>query len=72
VLPLSGGGVGTFCHAVPCRLSTNSIGRYAYFTTAGLANGGALSASDTQALQAGNDLATFAFNEIVQRGNTQR
>ncbi len=72
VLPLSGGGVGTFCHAVACRMSTNSIGRYAYFTIAGLANGGSLTSADTQALQAGNDIATFAFNEIVQRGNSQR
>ena len=71
VLPLPGGGVGTFCHAVACRMSTNSIGRYTYFTIAGLANGGSLTTTDTQALQAGNDIATFAFNEIVQRGNAQ-
>ncbi|MDF3291030.1 hypothetical protein [Streptomyces silvisoli] len=72
VLPLSGGGVGTFCHAAACRMSTNSIGRYAYFTIAGLANGGSLTADDTQGLQSGNDIATFVFNEIVQRGNAQR
>ncbi|MGW7002787.1 hypothetical protein ACWGCW_08160 [Streptomyces sp. NPDC054933] len=71
VQPLSGGGVAAFCHAVACRLSSNSVGRYAYFTTAGLAGGGALTSADTQALQAGNDVATFAFNEIVQRGRDQ-
>ncbi|MFD3455722.1 hypothetical protein ACFWVC_26540 [Streptomyces sp. NPDC058691] len=71
VLPLSGGGVGTFCHATSCRTTTNAKGRYAYFTIAGLKNNGRITASDTVARQAGKDGSDYAFNRIVQRGKDQ-
>lgn len=71
VTPLSGGGVGTFCHATSCRTTTNAKGRYAYFTIAGLKNNGRITASDTVARQAGKDGSDYAFNRIVQRGKDQ-
>ncbi|MFF3564562.1 hypothetical protein ACFYXS_31420 [Streptomyces sp. NPDC002574] len=71
VMPLSGGGVGAFCHATSCRTTTNAKGRYAYFTIAGLKNNGRITASDTVARQAGTDGSDYAFNRIVQRGKDQ-
>lgn len=71
IAPLAGGGVPSFCHATACSASANSIGRYAYFTIAGYTNGSAVTSSDTQAPQAGNDIADFAFNRIVQRGRDE-
>lgn len=68
ILPLAGGGQGTFCHATACRMTANAKGRYAYFTIAGLRNNQALTASDTLARQAGTDGGAYAFSRIVQRG----
>jgi hypothetical protein len=71
IRPLNGGGVVDFCHAVNCRFTTNAVGRYAYFTTAGLKNNQTISEADTAAKQAGTDISDFAFNQIRQRGITQ-
>ena len=71
VLPLAGDGVPAFCHATACQTSANSIGRYAYFTTAGLTSGAAVTAGDPQVKQAAGDISAFAFNRIVQRGRDQ-
>ncbi|MCQ4081394.1 hypothetical protein NGB36_12490 [Streptomyces sp. RB6PN25] len=71
VQPLAGGGVPSFCHATACSTSANSVGRYAYFTIAGFTNGSAVTSSDTQAPQAGTDIADFAFQRIVQRGENE-
>ncbi|MCZ2523903.1 hypothetical protein [Streptomyces sp. HB2AG] len=65
---LPGGGVPTFCRAVACRLTTNAVGRYAYFTVSGYTDGRAVPASDTRARQTAADINTFTFNRIVQRG----
>lgn len=66
--PLSGGGVPTFCHAVSCWATSNTVGRYAYFTIAGPKDGTTATAADTASKQAGVDASNFAFERIVQRG----
>jgi hypothetical protein len=75
IRPLNGGGVTDFCHAVACRFTSNAVGRYAYFTTAGLKNNQTISTTDTAAdaaaMQAGADISDFAFNQIRQRGVAQ-
>ncbi|GGO83612.1 hypothetical protein [Wenjunlia tyrosinilytica] len=68
IAAMSGGGVGTFCRPVACWRTSNAVGRYAYFTIAGPADGGAASGGDRAAKQAGRDAGTFAFDRIVQRG----
>ncbi|MGP3927332.1 hypothetical protein [Streptomyces sp. 8N616] len=68
---LSGGGIPSFCRATACRLTTNSIGRYAYFTVSGYTSGKAVTASDIKARQAGKDIADFTFARIVDRGEAQ-
>ena len=69
--PLAGGGLPAFCHAVPCRLSVNSFGRYAYFTVAGYTTGEPVPASDTKALAAGTDMAALAFRNLVTRATAE-
>ncbi|WNI17296.1 hypothetical protein [Actinacidiphila sp. ITFR-21] len=66
--PLNGGGVRDFCHAVACQMTSNAVGRYAYFAIAGLKNGKTLTPADTVAKQAANEASNFAFQRIVQRG----
>jgi hypothetical protein len=68
VLPLNGGGVADFCHAVACQMTSNSVGRYAYFAIAGYRNGKTLPQNDTLGLRAADDASSFAFARIVQRG----
>lgn len=68
ILSLPGGGVPTFCRGAACQLTTNSVGRYAYFTTAGFTNGKDVPSGDAGAEQASHDIGTFALNRIVQRG----
>ncbi|MBM9504753.1 hypothetical protein [Actinacidiphila acididurans] len=68
VAPLNGGGVRDFCHAVACRMTSNAVGRYAYFAIAGLKDNKTITAQDTVALQAANDASNFAFERIIQRG----
>jgi hypothetical protein len=66
--PLNGGGVKDFCHAVACRMTSNAVGRYAYFAIAGLKNGKTITTSDKVALQSANDASNYAFQRIIQRG----
>lgn len=71
VASLSGGGVPAFCRQADCRASANAIGRYAYFTIAGYTSGADVTSSDTKALEAGRDIADYAFRRILERGNQQ-
>lgn len=71
IRPLDGGGIADFCHAVACRMSANAVGRYAYFTISGLTDNQPLTAADTRALQAGDDVAAVTFQLIVQRGRDE-
>ncbi|WP_137993922.1 hypothetical protein [Streptomyces vilmorinianum] len=71
IAPLTGAGVGDFCHATVCLRRANSIGRYAYFTQAGFTNGKKVTTADKGVFQASDDLGTFAFNQIYARGRTQ-
>lgn len=68
VAPLNGGGIADFCHAVACQMTSNAVGRYAYFAIAGYKNGQTLPASDTVALRSANEASNFAFQRIIQRG----
>ncbi|WP_435866187.1 hypothetical protein [Streptomyces xinghaiensis] len=68
---LPGDGVPVFCRATACRLTANSIGRYAYFTVAGYTSGEDVTTADTRARQAGKDVADYTFNSIVDRGEAQ-
>lgn len=68
---LPGNGVPTFCRATACRLTTNSIGRYAYFTVSGYTSGKQVTPSDTAARQAARDVADYTFARIVDRGEAQ-
>ena len=68
---LSGGGVPTFCRAAICRSTTNSYGRYAYFTIAGFTDGKNVTTKSTPVFTTGDDLAEFAFRQIRRRGEAQ-
>ncbi|WP_217144364.1 hypothetical protein [Streptomyces sp. AC627_RSS907] len=68
---LSGGGVKPFCTGAVCRSTTNSYGRYAYFTIAGFTNGKDVTEKTTEVFRAGDDLAEFAFRQIRKRGEAQ-
>jgi hypothetical protein len=71
LLPLSGDGLGAFCHATNCQTSANAVGRYAYFTIAGRTDGVAVSASDAPTLRIAGDVADFTFRQIVARGTAE-
>lgn len=71
ILPLSGGGIGDFCHAVVCQMSSNSVGRYAYFTIAGPTDNTSVTKADTGAFQAGPDVSAVTFQLLVQRGREE-
>ncbi|MEU3254810.1 hypothetical protein [Streptomyces sp. NPDC006997] len=71
VRALSGGGVKPFCTGAVCRSTTNSYGRYAYFTLAGFTNGKDVTTKDTAVFSAGDDLAEFTFRQIRRRGEAQ-
>ena len=49
-------------------MTSNSVGRYAYFAIAGYKNGKTLPSSDTVALRSANEASNFAFQQIIQRG----
>ncbi|WP_177246401.1 hypothetical protein [Actinacidiphila alni] len=66
--PLYGGGVKDFCRGVSCQMTSNAVGRYAYFTIAGFKNGKTLTKADKTARQAANDASDYAFQRIIQRG----
>ncbi|MEV6171123.1 hypothetical protein AB0L99_23160 [Streptomyces sp. NPDC051954] len=71
IASLSGGGVKPFCNSALCRTTTNSYGRYAYFTVAGFFNGKDVTTKDTKVFQIGDDLAEFTFRQIRRRGEAQ-
>ncbi|MFJ7076114.1 hypothetical protein [Streptomyces sp. NPDC098781] len=71
VRSLSGEGVKDFCTSSVCRSTSNSYGRYAYFTITGFTNGRDMTDKDTRAFQAGDDLAEFTFRQIRRRGEAQ-
>lgn len=63
--------VATFCRTSICRSTTNSYGRYAYFTLAGFTNGKDVTTKDATVFTTGDDLAEFAFRQIRRRGEAQ-
>ncbi|MFI6371771.1 hypothetical protein [Streptomyces sp. NPDC050546] len=71
VKSLSGGGVKPFCEAGFCRTTSNSYGRYAYFTNAGFTNGKDVTEKDTEVFATGDNLQQFTFNQIRRRGEAQ-
>jgi len=71
VTSLSGQGVPAFCRTAVCRSTTNSYGRYAYFTLAGFTNGKDVTTKDAKVFTTGDDLAEFAFRQIRRRGEAQ-
>ncbi|MBC9725690.1 hypothetical protein [Streptomyces sp. TRM68367] len=71
VRALTGGGVKSFCDGAFCRSTTNSYGRYAYFTITGFTNGKDVTEKDTAAFSTGDDLAEFTFRQIRRRGEAQ-
>jgi hypothetical protein len=68
VAPLNGGGVKDFCHAVACQMTSNVVGRYAYFAISGLENGKTLPPTDKIGKRAANEASNFAFERIIERG----
>lgn len=69
---LSGSGVPTFCRGgTICRKTTNSYGRYVYFTVGGFTNGKDVVKSDKDVYTTGDDVAEFTFLQIRRRGETQ-
>ncbi|MFR9722727.1 hypothetical protein ACL02R_05035 [Streptomyces sp. MS19] len=71
LVALTGGGAPSFCQNGGCRTTTNAVGRYAYFTIAGNADGSPDSGDGTPAQQASRDGNDHAFNCIIRRGETQ-
>ncbi|MCX4558538.1 hypothetical protein AB0K69_16260 [Streptomyces umbrinus] len=71
VQSLSGEGVPTFCRSAICRSTTNSYGRYTYFTVAGFTNGKDVTQKDSKVFTTGDDLAEFTFRQIHRRGESQ-
>ncbi|NEA99956.1 hypothetical protein [Streptomyces sp. SID13726] len=71
VRSLSGGAVKPFCNSAICRTTSNSYGRYAYFTIAGFANGKNVTEKDTAVFGIGDNLAEFTFRQIHRRGELQ-
>ncbi|NGO12003.1 hypothetical protein G5C60_31460 [Streptomyces sp. HC44] len=71
VQSLPGSGVPDFCRSAICRSTTNSYGRYAYFTVAGFTNGKDVTQKDTKVFSTGDDLAEFTFRQIRRRGEAQ-
>ncbi|KOG80919.1 MULTISPECIES: hypothetical protein [Streptomyces] len=69
---LSGGGVGAFCRGgTVCLRTSNSYGRYAYFTIGGFENGKRVTTADNAVYAVNKDLTNFTFRQIHQRGRTQ-
>ncbi|MFH8219930.1 hypothetical protein ACH4C2_11680 [Streptomyces sp. NPDC018057] len=71
VKPLTGSGVKDFCSGAVCRSTTNSYGRYAYFTLAGFPGDKDVTTKDTKVFRTGDDLAEYAFRQIRRRGEAQ-
>ena len=70
-LPLTGGGLGPFCHATTCQTAVNSVGRYAYFTIAGRTDDTGVSQTDAATSQSASDVAYLTFQRIVARGRQE-
>ncbi|MFF3845224.1 hypothetical protein [Streptomyces sp. NPDC002328] len=71
VKALTGNGVKPFCNGAICRSTTNSYGRYAYFTITGFTDGKDVTEKDAQIFTTGDGLADFAFQQISRRGAAQ-
>jgi hypothetical protein len=71
ITSLSGDGVPDFCRTTFCYTTTNSYGRYAYFTVSGFTDGKDVTEKDTAVLTAGNNLGEFTFRQIRRRGEAQ-
>ncbi|MDG5803127.1 hypothetical protein P9869_10710 [Streptomyces ossamyceticus] len=71
VTSLSGDGVPTFCRTTICYTTTNSYGRYAYFTVTGFTNGKDATKKDKAVFTTGDALAKFTFEQIHRRGQAQ-
>lgn len=71
ITSLFGKGVPPFCRTKICRSTTNSYGRYAYFTLAGFTSGKDVTTKDAKVFTAGDDLAEFTFRQIRRRGEAQ-
>ncbi|MBC3843871.1 hypothetical protein GXW82_37655 [Streptacidiphilus sp. 4-A2] len=71
LLPLTGGGLPGFCHGVPCRLTVDAVGRYAYFTVAGYTTGKPVPADDTSAYAAGAAMDQLVFDGLVARARSE-
>ncbi|MCH0542381.1 hypothetical protein I3F58_23075 [Streptomyces sp. MUM 203J] len=71
ILPLAGAGVNDFCRATVCLRRSNALGRYAYFTQAGFADGRKVTKEDATVFKTSDDLGTFTFNQIYARGRAQ-
>ncbi|MFD5253487.1 hypothetical protein ACFWM5_11725 [Streptomyces bobili] len=71
VKALTGTEAKSFCAGAICRSTTNSYGRYAYFTITGFTAGKDVTTKDTQVFAAGDGLAEFTFQQIRRRGETQ-
>ncbi|WP_369171727.1 hypothetical protein AB5J49_28895 [Streptomyces sp. R28] len=68
---LSGKGIKDFCTAAVCLSTSNSYGRYAYFTITGFTSGKDMTEKDTDAYQVSDNLEDFTFTQIRRRGETQ-
>ncbi|MFJ5776679.1 hypothetical protein [Streptomyces sp. NPDC093094] len=71
IKPLPGNGIKAFCNGAVCRSTTNSYGRYAYFTVTGFTDGKDVTTKDTRVFSQGDDLAEFTFRQIRRRGEAQ-
>ncbi|MEV7278589.1 hypothetical protein [Streptomyces sp. NPDC093111] len=71
IAPLTGSGVGDFCHQTVCLRRTNAVGRYVYLTQTGFTSGKKVTTGDKPVFQAADDLGTFTFNQIYARGRAQ-
>ncbi|MEE1803892.1 hypothetical protein ACIQVO_24965 [Streptomyces sp. NPDC101062] len=72
IASLSGSGVDTFCRAPSiCLKTTNSYGRYVYFTVGGFMNGKNVAKTDKGVYATCDDLAEFTFRQILGRGQAQ-
>lgn len=71
VSSLSGHGVSSFCTTAICRSTANSYGRYAYFTIGGFSSGKDVTQKDSEVFSAGDDVAEYAFRQIIHRGEMQ-
>lgn len=69
---LDGGGVDTFCRGgTVCLRTSNSYGRYAYFTVGGFLDGKRVTTADKAVYTVGDDLTNFTFRQIHRRGQVQ-